>query len=699
MCSTTGSNNPKLNGFLVTWPLRWWRRDTVTGPRLPLYSTHRAPVVAHIIYNMSNIAPRSFHNFGRQRSLSSSPKDYKDAKLLIRKFRYGPKSRKKGLHQLSTNDLHHISTSDPVPGGNKPLKVKPKPPQRNDRDAADATAIPNPIPDTGIHVKPPWIVGHSISSPGNAVGDAGITTSLNTVPFSFTPLPPLLSAVSTSASFVYTTSTTAPRSSVTASATPYIPSTANQPQYHQSHHISMAVIILLAIGSAFGLVGIFIFIRFCRRPHKRLHPTPSLPILDDEFKDNRFAEDGSPIFGGKERFSARPASEGTWALYQYQPSIAKPVAAAASQGRMAGDESRGYGAEKALQEKAYYDGYKQKTRHMGIDTTNVQQPSAQQAPAPPTHVKSRLSAASVSLYPNSPLDAHNIGIAMDGELPLDVDQVIKHATSTTNVQRHRKVIRNSGEQNALNYSQGFAYSGADVTSPKPPTSQSVPIIKTTPSAVNGGRSRIKSTYFGSNANIRTSAGLASSSTLKSSPSPFEELQYNPTISESRRDRDTKALTFALGLDTPSIPPPSPQPTLYPDDSLSDSGDAMRHPAPKRAHKKLPKVSTNRSLVTATTETSASLGNLMLMDFGTTGSLAYLKDPSVSSSSLVPKKNTRGEDSDDPPRVPSPPPMPSLSQMGLAHANPEAFADYRSPTYSIYNLYGPGKDRKSKISVG
>jgi len=42
--------------------------------------------------------------------------------------------------------------------------------------------------------------------------------------------------------------------------------------------------------------------------------------------------------------------------------------------------------------------------------------------------------------------------------------------------------------------------------------------------------------------------------------------------------------------------------------------------------------------------------------------------------------------DKPPRVPSPPPLPSLAQMALEQHNPVAYAEYRSPTYSIYNLY-------------
>jgi hypothetical protein len=62
---------------------------------------------------------------------------------------------------------------------------------------------------------------------------------------------------------------------------------------------------------------------------------------------------------------------------------------------------------------------------------------------------------------------------------------------------------------------------------------------------------------------------------------------------------------------------------------------------------------------------------------------------------VTKKSFRTDDK--PPRVPSPPPMPSLTQMGLEHRNPEAYAEYRSPTYSIYGLYE--SDRKSRAGSG
>jgi hypothetical protein len=44
----------------------------------------------------------------------------------------------------------------------------------------------------------------------------------------------------------------------------------------------------------------------------------------------------------------------------------------------------------------------------------------------------------------------------------------------------------------------------------------------------------------------------------------------------------------------------------------------------------------------------------------------------------------------PPRLPSPPPIPSLEQLALVASNP----DYRSPTYSLYGLYNEGQGRVS-----
>jgi hypothetical protein len=108
--------------------------------------------------------------------------------------------------------------------------------------------------------------------------------------------------------------------------------------------------------------------------------------------------------------------------------------------------------------------------------------------------------------------------------------------------------------------------------------------------------------------------------------------------------------------------------------------------------------------------SAALGSLMMVDFAASKSTASLVNirPSEaaretreaqsqggqnSGGSGQPKTSLKKRVEDRPPRVPSPPPLPSLAQMALAHANPEAYANYHSPTYSIYGLYDG--DRKSR----
>jgi hypothetical protein len=87
---------------------------------------------------------------------------------------------------------------------------------------------------------------------------------------------------------------------------------------------------------------------------------------------------------------------------------------------------------------------------------------------------------------------------------------------------------------------------------------------------------------------------------------------------------------------------------------------------------------------------------MLMDFGGAGE-SMVNLASASSAALAAKKTVSRSD-DKPPRVPSPPPLPSLAQMGLEHTDPEAYANYRSPTYSIYGLYegGDGKSRAGSL---
>ncbi|KAI0721097.1 hypothetical protein C8T65DRAFT_632202 [Cerioporus squamosus] len=180
-------------------------------------------------------------------------------------------------------------------------------------------------------------------------------------------------------------------------------------------------------------------------------------------------------------------------------------------------------------------------------------------------------------------------------------------------------------------------------------------------------------------------------------------------SDARRERDTRALASALGLASPSphdhYLQASPVPTIAPDDSITLAGDRTRnnkYGTHSRAHSEA---------MSPGTEASARLGNLMLAEFTSMASLPSTRTvagvpASGSKSRVVPRKHVNANAGvgthipradDRPPRVPSPPPMPSLAQMAMAHTNPEEYDDYRSPTYSIYGLYEA--ERKSRMQAG
>jgi hypothetical protein len=123
----------------------------------------------------------------------------------------------------------------------------------------------------------------------------------------------------------------------------------------------------------------------------------------------------------------------------------------------------------------------------------------------------------------------------------------------------------------------------------------------------------------------------------------------------------------------------------------------KKPAPSnRSSRVFGRADDNGLPASPTVDATAALGNLMLMDFGGAGE-SMVNLASASSAALAAKKTVSRSD-DKPPRVPSPPPLPSLAQMGLEHTDPEAYANYRSPTYSIYGLYegGDGKSRAGSL---
>ena len=551
-------------------------------------------------------------------------------------------------------------------------------------DDVVATVVPNPHPDIGNYAVTTVISGSLTSTMTMTAVYTGIlpvipaaTRSYPTYTSGFSPLPPLAAAatslaltttmVSASSTFASSTATSVSGHSVQAHAGP--------------KHLPAVIVVLLTIGAAFLLAGILIVCKMCRRPRKHI-PTPSLPILQDPFQDEKQPDpEEESLFGGKERTSARPGSDAMilpWTQYPHT-SVAKPPPALDRQVSPPKRTSR----DMASQGRFLSSSPATTTNHDLARTPN------------------RLSVMSMSVYPGSPMSisGHGVGVAITGS-PLTADglPVLQRSNSKPPTRRMSKSGKNTRHSMLVNDKLYHAhgtddsdlYSGADLLPPLP---------KSTATS-SAGRARVKAPYVPESllraSNTHSGTSVKPASSLMDEPNPFEDSQYvlppilPLTKSQDRRERDTKALTNALGLASPNPVPPSPQTTVYPDDSITLAGDRRR--SRSYGHGRAPS-----TVMSPTTEATARLGKLMLADFQSMVSLPSTKSivaaaaPPATSMRKQPVTRKRVEEL--PPRVPSPPPLPSLAQMALAHTNPQDFEDYRSPTYSIYGLYEA--DRKSK----
>ncbi|KIM87176.1 hypothetical protein PILCRDRAFT_815646 [Piloderma croceum F 1598] len=605
---------------------------------------------------------RDFHNFARELLPLLGP-NYKPPRL-VSKTRPRPKN---------------LSGS----GGKEDIKSSKKYAKKTTADTADTTSIPDPVPDTGI--------GYTSLAP-----PAGST------PFMLPPVSQALSAAEASMSPTTTayspataamTSIPLAPSSTSSTSTSSVEATSTHQQ--NSYRLSTTSIVLISVGSAFALLGILILFKICIRPRKRVHLVPSNPILQEDDYSDKYSGDESPIFGGKDRLSGANSGHTNstlWPWTQYHSGIPKPVPAAtlSQPGSNAGGPV-GYVA----------------TEHEKYPPTGLNVPCAnrknmlQPVQNAVTRVASRLSTVSMSLYPNSPRDPHDVGVAIDGSSYTADDLPVPKRMKSTPRRNSTIGLDNNRVTAYTRYSQGSTFNGVDLDLPALPiTSHSLPKIAIAPPN-NSGRARVKSSYYAPGAYPRASNldSNLTSADKKGNTNPFADSQEERRPlqrSGSRRERDTRALTSALGLGSPV--PSSPQPTLYPEDSLSMAGEYISGPAlSKNVVRDYVKPALKAPVIrhrldTPPVDSSATLGSLMLVDFGS--GLPTMKSFGESLGNQTSQMALQRAD-DKPPRVPSPPPLPSLTQMGLAHANPEAFANYRSPTYSIYGLYEA--DRKSKAT--
>jgi hypothetical protein len=567
---------------------------------------------------------------------------------------------------------------------------------------APMTLVPDPIPQNGLST-------HANPTQSTTLAVVRSTShSLGSQTAVLKPLPPLLSTFTFASEYH---SSTAPLPSATPSLVEKSPTDASN-----AHRIPVVMVAISVLGSALILLGLIIVIKAYSCPRHRMRPTPSLPICEDSFDDSQLKVESSPLFGGNER-NSRPGSNGLWTWTQYpHPALETKSDHVAPHENPATSESPNFN-EKGSTQDSYGSNDKNKSSFTGHGSGPAMTPanSFQQVSSVLTRVASRLSTTSISFQAQNP-----------GNMPpltADGHPVIERTSSSALKTMGRASEPKRGIKNVSRISPGSAYDGADVLSPQPASSPRViaGVALAPLAATSGGRSRIKSTYYTPGAYPRVSvAPQPSFIPLAKWNFPSTKLtvpQQNLRRSEYRRARDTHALTLALGLDSPPLPA-SPQPTLYPDDSLSVVGEAQSRGLfvnEKETNRSYERPVTNKSrddqshglgMMSPAAETNTALGNLMLMDYASTSkslvSLPGRDVPTKSSrslASLVPLRATgnlrRSFLTDDkPPRVPSPPPLPTLAQMGLAHANPESYTNYRSPTYSIYGLYE--NDRKSRV---
>jgi hypothetical protein len=306
----------------------------------------------------------------------------------------------------------------------------------------------------------------------------------------------------------------------------------------------------------------------------------------------------------------------------------------------------------------------------------------------------------------------NFGLAIGGALEpgfkADGYDIMKRSKSL-NKRKSQNGLEDKKNRESTSSSIHLAYD-AEVLSPVPTEYVQVretPIINST----SERRARVKSSYFAAGMYPRVSTlpsgGYSIATATKVNVghrNSFGKDRIALQKSNSKKERDSQAL-HALGLLSPkSEYMPSPPTTLYPDDSMSVAErPKKRNPSDRKPVETIPLP------ISAAMETGIpGSGTLKKMEFRLSQmSLAVLdldtnenekgrmRNPEAGES-LGTRRNVQPlRTMDKPPRVPSPPPLPSLTQMGLAHNNPESYASYRSPTYSIYGFYE--NDRMSSFA--
>ena len=547
---------------------------------------------------------------------------------------------------------------------------------------AEISAVPAPVPNPLIQMQSSSVAEHTTLLPDSPRTVAGKVPSsafvYPTSPVVSTPLSQLSSTASalfgtSSLSFALPTSASAERPLGTFNKVP-------SQQTTTPHQLPAVAMILLATGGVLLVASIVILTKLCLRPRRRSHPTPSLPILQDAFPQSKMGDE-SPLFGGKERLSSQPGNNAVpWTWTQYQSDMQKPAPVASI--------LKSDALNRAQKRYSRLVDEPQNLFHAGEPTMHgaLAKPGTTNQPSDghPKNALSRLSTLSGVVYPASIYEStgqENIGIAVSsgqgdpeygGSAARDHRKRASARQSIRNFDKRRSTIYGSPE--CLAYTMSPSMSPSDDGRDDPDGSS------------RQGRAPVKASYVAGS--YLRGSGPKGPDRAVPDVDPFGDpgnVAYKlPSTTSSSAGKETK-FKGGMVLVESVVPDPSTSPgfSVYPDDSLSVTED--RNWA-------VPKIIKGQEY----TQDSQGIGedgedSITVADGEMSGD--------TSSPGVVPKRlsavNRRAQEElmeklrrtdDRPPRVPSPPVLPSLAQMAMAHTNGQDYGDYRSPTYSLYGLY-------------
>lgn len=589
--------------------------------------------------------------------------------------------RKSNTDIQDFQDSTFISHSGLIPG--QQLKAI------SDEGPSSESPAPAFFPDTSVHSTEGF--GYPLIKPTENVLPSSLlshfpSTSHSSVPSpTFSPLPPLLSVISSSSMSAMDSSVSVPSPPTEDLPTANALDTSTPHRALLQNKLAMPVIILLAVATGCLFLGACIITKSCTARSRRRGLKSLLPVLEKAYPDeDDFECKGSSIFGGKEQFSPAPGRTSTeWSWVQYPIPSSQPSAQTIHDARNQGKYEQAFTNSVSRDPAAQYPFSSTGCTHQ---FPNEPEPMVQQS----QHAVTR----STESEPMVIVAKHSAQTPV-ATIGLPLDAVVQGPVSTTDghdvIERRRLSQNHEQKRRSSGVGSIIAYDGADVSSPIfEATFQPIatPVLSSMPAVAQEGRARVQSSYFVNRPFTRFSVlpetyaiGTATKVNLTHAHAhPIEnEVNLTTQMSDNQRERQTEALTHALGLPSPRCEYVvcSPQPSLYPDDST---------------HTRDSSGPSSGSIVTM--ESGSSLLESSNQTFDNLEKLSGVLENESTHKTKRLKKKTGCRDSDKPPRVPSPPPIPSLTQMGLEHANPEAYSNYRSPTYSIYGLYDG--ERKSGI---